>query len=78
MLRLQMTWFVLFTINSLGSSIIVALAGKYWSTIDPQDKFTAIVGIIVNWTGTLMVWLAKMSDKVQSGQNPSLMTGEPK
>ena len=66
--KIQLTWFVLFSVNALCSSIMAALAGKYWSTIDVQDKFIAVVSIVANWSSVIMAFLYQAAQKANRGE----------
>lgn len=57
--------FCLFSLNSLGTSIIASLMGTNWDTITGQQKFEIIVAILVNWTGMIMAFFSKATQKVQ-------------
>lgn len=52
-------WAFLFSFNSLGSAIMVALAGTDWSASDKQTRFLIVVAIFVNWTNTMTAYLHK-------------------
>lgn len=74
--RMIIAWITLFSINTLCSAILAALAGKYWSQVDVQDKFVIVVAVIMNWTGVLQVFLLQASKKISHGENP--LDTEPK
>jgi len=63
-------WFVLFSINSLGSCIIAASAGSVWANLGTQEKFTVIVAVITNWTGVIMAYIKQAAKKIESGEIP--------
>ena len=68
--RIAIIWFILFSFNSLFSSIIVGITGKYWSEIGSQDRFVIIIAILMNWTGLIMAFLFQAAKRVQHGENP--------
>lgn len=68
--RFAILWFVLFSLNALGTAIIAALTGADWFTLDPQSKFMICVAIFVNWSGTIMAFMSKAAKKIESGQLP--------
>ncbi len=74
--KITIVWFILFSINSLCSSIIVGVTGKYWSQIDVQDKFVICVAITMNWTGLVMAFLYQAAKKVRDGENPLIGSTE--
>lgn len=63
-------WFVLFSVNALCTSVMAALTGADWATLDPQSKFMICVAILGNWTGTIMAFMSKAAKKIESGQLP--------
>lgn len=73
---LTIVWFILFSINCLCSSIIGAVTGKYWSQIDPQDRFVIVVSITMNWTGMIMAFLYQAVQRVKHGGNPLIDVDE--
>lgn len=68
--KITVMWFILFTVNSLGTCILAASAGCVWDNLGWQEKLTVVLAVIVNWTGTMMAWLSKSAGKITSGQNP--------
>jgi hypothetical protein len=56
-------WFVLFSVNSLCTCITASMAGSVWANLGPQDKFTVVISIIGNWTGTIMAFVSKQSKR---------------
>ena len=69
-IRVSVAWFILFSINSLGTCVLAASAGCVWSALGWQEKFTICVAIIVNWTGCVMAYLKQAAKKIESGQFP--------
>jgi len=69
-IRVSVAWFVLFSINSLGTCILAASAGSVWGNLGWQEKFTVAVAVVVNWTGTIMAYLKQAAKKIEAGQNP--------
>jgi len=62
--KLAILWFVLFSINALGTSIMASLVGTTWSQLDTLGKWMIVVAVIVNWTGTIMAFLSKAARKI--------------
>lgn len=63
--RIAVFWFLLFSVNSLCTSITASMAGSVWMNLGEQEKFTVIVAIIGNWTGTIMAFLSKASSRIK-------------
>lgn len=63
--KMAVFWFILFSVNSLCTSITASMAGSVWGNLDPQSKFTIIVAIVGNWTGTIMAYLSKQSQRTK-------------
>ena len=61
--KMAIWWFVLFSLNSLGTCFIAASAGCVWENLGTQEKITVIVAVFVNWTGTIMAYLSKAAKK---------------
>lgn len=74
-IRLAIITGLLFTFNSLGTSIMVGLGNSTWSTMGLQNRFTMCVGIFVNWSGTMMAWMNRAITNLQRGQLPLPPTG---
>lgn len=68
--RMAVLWFVLFSLNALGSSVIAALTGAQWSELDGQSKFMICLAVFVNWSGTVMAFFKSAAKKIESGQLP--------
>lgn len=68
--RVAILWFVLFSINTLGTSITVALVGSDWAALDSQSKFMICTSILTNWTGSIIAFVSKAAKKVEDGANP--------
>lgn len=60
-------WALFFSVNSLGSAVMVALAGTTWSTSDGQTKFLIVVAIGVNWSNTILAYLHKGMSAISEG-----------
>ena len=78
--KIAVAWFVLFSINSLGTCILSASSGCVWDNLDWQAKTTVVVAIFVNWTGTIMAFLSTASKKIKSGSDdviPDATTPKP-
>lgn len=70
-IRLVIITGLLFTFNSLGTSIMVGLGNSSWSVITTQSKFVMCVGIFVNWSGTMMAWMNRAISNLQRGKLPT-------
>jgi hypothetical protein len=67
--RMAIFWFVLFSLNSLGTSILASLTGANWAELDGQSKFMIVMAVLVNWTGTIMAFISKQSARIkQTGE----------
>lgn len=73
--KMAIAWFVLFSVNSLGSCMLAASAGSVWSSLGTQERLTVITAVVVNWTGTIMAWISKSAKKLSSGENPIVDDG---
>lgn len=73
--RMVIAWFALFSVNALCSAILAGLTGKYWSQVDPQDRFLIIIAITMNWTGTIQAFLFSAVKNMQQGK--SILQGGP-
>jgi sterol desaturase/sphingolipid hydroxylase (fatty acid hydroxylase superfamily) len=62
--RMAVAWFVMFSVNSLCTSILASLTGAKWDSIDWQQKFLICVSVLGNWTGTIMAFFSKQSQKM--------------
>ncbi|MDE2097616.1 MAG: hypothetical protein KGL39_10245 [Patescibacteria group bacterium] len=70
MWRMAIFWFILFSINSLCTCIVSAMAGSVWANLGSQEKFTVVVAIIGNWTGTIIAFVSKAARKIEEGKEP--------
>lgn len=68
--RMAIAWGVLFSLNSLGTCIMVGLTNTVWAQLTLQSKFILVIGIFVNWSGTLMAFLSKTVARLESGKPP--------
>jgi hypothetical protein len=67
--RMAVFWFCLFTINSLCSSITIALTNATWNTMDGQSKLLVFIGVIWSWTGTIMAFISNSASRIkQTGE----------
>lgn len=55
--RIAILWFLVFSINALGTSAIASLTGAKWEHLDTQEKILIVIGITVNWTNTIGAFL---------------------
>lgn len=63
--RMAILWFFLFSINSLCSALMIALANVTWVTLDFQGKFMIVVALIWNWTTTIMAFLSAQAKRIK-------------
>lgn len=68
--RFAIFYVILFSLNALGTSILAALTGTEWATLDTQQRFMICVAIFVNWTGVLMAFFSKAAKKIEDGDSP--------
>jgi hypothetical protein len=68
--RLAALWGTLYSLNALGTCIMVALQNAKWVEMPAQAKMLLIIGIAVNWTGTLMAFISKTVARLESGKEP--------
>jgi len=61
---MAIVWFVIFSVNSLCSAVLISLIGANWITMDGQGKFMVIMAVIMNWTNTLGAFLFTRLKKV--------------
>ena len=73
--KMAAVWFALFSLNSLGTSVMASLTGAEWSQLDGQSKFMICVAVFVNWTGTITAFISKAGSRIQQGQ-PLFPTGD--
>ena len=67
--RVAVFWFCLFSINALCSAMTIALTNATWADMDAQSKFLVGVGVIWNWTGTIMAFISNSAARVkQTGE----------
>jgi len=69
--RIAAAWFFLFSINALCTAVIAALVGKDWTNLPSQDKFIIVVSVLGNWTGTIMAFLSRTSQKLAPPHPPT-------
>lgn len=67
--HMAILWFVLFSVNALCTSIVASMAGCVWGNLGTQEKFTIVMAIIGNWTGTIMAYISKSSKKIEPEEN---------
>ncbi len=68
--RLAVIYVVFLTVNSLGSSMLIALVGTKISGLDFQTRVELVVGMAVNWTGSMMPLVIKAMQQVDKGTTP--------
>lgn len=69
-IRLAIITGCLFTFNSLGTCVMVGLGNSVWATMTLQSKFVMLVGIFVNWSGTMMAWMNRAISDLRRGRLP--------
>jgi hypothetical protein len=69
--KIAICYFILFSINTLCSAIIISLTGKDWSTLKTQDHFLIIIAIIMNWTGTIIAFISQAARRIKQTNNNS-------
>lgn len=67
--RITIGWVLLFTINSLATSIMAALTGAQWSDLDEQSKFMICVAVMANWTGVLAAFFNQAASRLRDGRD---------
>lgn len=70
-----LTYFALFSFNSLATSLMAALVGVKWELVTPQEKFMIAVAVLANWTGLVLVFVQKGAARLASGK-PPIETGD--
>ena len=68
-------FFVLYTINSLTSAMMVSLVVTKWNLTSPQERFLIVIGIFQNWTGMVIAFLHGKLARIVKGQ-PLVETGD--
>lgn len=68
--KMQIAWFVLFTLSSLGAAVMTALTGTQWNQTDQQTHFMIEVGIFVSWANTMMALFNKSMNRLKDGDPP--------
>lgn len=68
--RMAVFWFILFSVNSLCSAIVLSMEGKDWSVLTKWQKFIIVVMVLMNWTNLLMAYISKASQRIK--QDPDL------
>lgn len=68
--RMAIAYGVLFSINSLTTAIVLSFMNTTWDQLDHTSKFLLVVGILQNWTGTLLAFLSKAARRLESGETP--------
>lgn len=61
---------VLFSLNSLFTAILISFLNTDWSILSATSKFLLIIGILQNWTGTLLAFFNKTISRVEQGKFP--------
>ncbi len=63
--RLAIFWFLLFSLNALGTCILASLTGTKWAELDTQNRWMIFIAVFVNWSGTIMAFISKTSARVK-------------
>ena len=69
-LKMAVAWGVLFSLNSLGTCIMVALNNTVWVELTAQKKFVLVLGVMVNWTGVILAFVSKTVARLEAGKLP--------
>lgn len=69
-IRLAIVTGLFFTANSLGTCIMVGLGNAVWSTMTQQSRFLMLIGIFVNWSGTMIAWMNRAISDLRRGRLP--------
>lgn len=68
-IRIAILYFLLFSLNSLMTSIIMSFLNTDWETLTSQKRFLLICVIMQSWTGTILAFMYKTATKVQEGKS---------
>lgn len=75
--KLTILFFVLFSLQALGTSILGALSGAEWGALNGQARFLIVVAILTNWIGVLLAFFRSSITKLARGENPVAETTPP-
>lgn len=68
--KMQIAWFVLFTVGALCSAAMTGLTGMNWTGADPQTKVMVCIGILATWINTMMALFNKSMGRLRDGELP--------
>lgn len=68
--KMVIFYILLFTLNSLATSIIAAFMNVEWSALTSTAKFLLIVVILQGWTGTMLAFFNKSMSRIEEGKFP--------
>ena len=61
---------ILFSINSLLTTLIASLVNADWDAMNGQSKLLLYFVVGANWTGTMLAFMSKNSKKLEDGDLP--------
>lgn len=68
--KMQIAWFVLFTVGALCSAAMTGLTGMNWTAADPQTKVMVCISALATWINTMMALFNKSMARVRDGELP--------
>jgi hypothetical protein len=68
--RMAILYCVLFSINSLLTTLIASLVNADWSVMNGQSRLLLYFVVGANWTGTMLAFMSKNSKKLEDGDLP--------
>lgn len=74
--RVAIGWFIMFSINALCSAIMISLLNTTWSNLDGEAKFLIVVGVVWNWTNTIMAFTSKQAARIKQTGDIFPMSGD--
>ena len=75
--KMVIFYFIFFTINSLGSSFVLAFQGKHWTQMDGTERVVVCVGVIVSWSGTMIAFLSQAISRARQSVEESQSSPSP-
>lgn len=68
-LFLNLTYILLFSVNSLCTVLVASLTGADWDTFTRTQQFVIIAAILGNWTNVLLALMQKLQAKIKKGKD---------
>ncbi len=65
---LAIVWAIFFSLNSLCTATIAALAGTKWVEVSAQTKFLIVLAIVGNYTNTMGSFISKAVSRIKDGK----------